>query len=115
VDLFFLVANDPAKAERELAPYFHHVHSSYGQLLREDQHASSVGYDALFKPTSLEAFKASGTLRIVTPGQAIAKLERLRARVPIEHFAMMAPTGLPLSKFAEYAEVFAQQVIPAFR
>ena len=47
--------------------------------------------------------------------QAVAKLERLRDRVPIEHFAMMAPTGLPLSKFAEYAEVFANEVIPAFR
>ncbi len=115
VDLFFLVANDPEKAERELAPYFHHVNNSYGEWLREDQRASSMGYEALFKPATLEAFKASGTMRIVTPGQAIAKLERLRARAPIEHFAMMAPTGLPLSKFAEYAEVFAKEVIPAFR
>lgn len=115
VDLFFLVAKDPEKAERELAPYFHHVNNCYGQWLREDQHASSVGYDGLFKPTTLEEFKASGTMRIVTPSQAVAKLERLRDRVPIEHFAMMAPTGLPLSKFAEYAEVFANEVIPAFR
>ena len=115
VDLFFLVANDPEKAERELAPYFHHVNNSYGQWLREDQHASTVGYDALFKPATLEAFKASGTMRIMTPSQAIAKLKRLRARAPIEHFAMMAPTGLPLSKFAEYAEIFAKEVIPAFR
>jgi len=115
VDLFFLVANDPEKAERELAPYFHHVNNSYGQWLREDQHASTVGYDALFKPATLEAFKASGTMRIMTPSQAIAKLERLRAHAPIEHFAMMAPTGLPLSKFAEYAEIFAKEVIPAFR
>ena len=115
LDLFFLVANDPEKARRELAPYFHHVNNCYGQWLREDQHASSVGYDALFKPMTLESFKACGTMRIMTPSQAIAKLEKLHARAPIEHFAMMAPTGLPLSKFAEYAEVFAKEVIPAFR
>jgi alkanesulfonate monooxygenase SsuD/methylene tetrahydromethanopterin reductase-like flavin-dependent oxidoreductase (luciferase family) len=115
VDLFFLVAKDPERAERELAPYFHHVNNCYGAWLREDQHPSSVGYDRLFKPTTLEEFKASRTMRIVTPDQAIAKLERLRARVPIEHFAMMAPTGLPPSKFAEYAELFAKEVIPAFR
>lgn len=115
VDVFFLVADDPEEARRELAPYFHHVNNTYGRWLREDQHASSVGYDKLFEPSSLEDFAAGGTMRVMTPSQAIAKLERLRDRVPIEHFAMMAPTGLPLSKFARYAEVFAKEVIPAFR
>jgi alkanesulfonate monooxygenase SsuD/methylene tetrahydromethanopterin reductase-like flavin-dependent oxidoreductase (luciferase family) len=115
LDLFFLVANDPDKARRELAPYFHHVNNCYGQWLREDQRTSNVGYDALIKPMTLETFKTSGMMRIMTPSQAIVKLEKLHARAPIEHFAMMAPTGLPLSKFAEYAEVFAKEVIPAFR
>lgn len=114
-DLFFLVANDPEKARGELAPYFHHVNNCYGQWLREDRHASSVGYDALLKPMTLEAFMSSGMLRILTPTQAIAKLEKVHARAPLEHFAMMAPTGLPLSRFAKYAELFAKEVIPAFR
>ncbi|TAL02223.1 MAG: LLM class flavin-dependent oxidoreductase [Rhodospirillaceae bacterium] len=115
LNLFFVVAKDPEKARHELAPYLHYVNNAYGQWLREDQHAASVGYDALFKPMTLEAFEASGTMRILTPSQAIDTLERLRARVPIEHFAMLAPAGLPLSKCAEYAEVFAKEVIPAFR
>jgi alkanesulfonate monooxygenase SsuD/methylene tetrahydromethanopterin reductase-like flavin-dependent oxidoreductase (luciferase family) len=115
IDLFFVVAKDPEKALHELAPYYHHVNNVYAEWLREDQRPSSIGYDALISPMSLEDFKTSRIFRILTPSQAIARLQKLYDRAPIEHFAMMAPTGLPLSKFAEYAEVFANEVIPAFR
>jgi hypothetical protein len=37
------------------------------------------------------------------------------AKAPVEHFMMMAPPGLPPARLAEYAEVFAKEVIPAFR
>jgi len=37
------------------------------------------------------------------------------SKAPVEHFMMMLPPGLSPSKFADYAEVFAKEVIPAFR
>lgn len=111
--LFVTVANDPEKAMEELAPYFHHVNNTYGAWLNEDK---AIGLDdPALKPMSLEAFKTSGILQILTPGQAIDRFKAMQARIPVEHFMMMPPPGLPLSRFVEYAEVFAREVIPAFR
>jgi alkanesulfonate monooxygenase SsuD/methylene tetrahydromethanopterin reductase-like flavin-dependent oxidoreductase (luciferase family) len=113
--LFVLVAKDPEKAMQELAPYFHHVNNTYGQWLHEDQRSSGFGEDVALKPMTLDAFKASGILQIFTPGQAIDMFNTMRARTPVEHFVMMPPPGLALSRFAEYADVFAKEVIPALR
>jgi hypothetical protein len=82
--------------------------------LVEDRAATGLE-DTPIRPMTLEAFKASGILRILTPPQAIEMLNRLLARTPVEHFIMMAPPGLPRAKFAEYAELFAKEVMPAFR
>jgi alkanesulfonate monooxygenase SsuD/methylene tetrahydromethanopterin reductase-like flavin-dependent oxidoreductase (luciferase family) len=111
--LFVTVAKDPEAALEELAPHFHHVNNTYGAWLNEDK---AIGIDdPALKPMSLEAFKASGILKILTPGQAIDYFKAMQARIPVEHFMMMPPAGLPLPKFAEYADVFAKEVIPAFR
>ena len=111
--LFTVVARDPEKAMHELAPYFHHVNNVYGQWLNEDR---AIGLDDVaLKPMSLEDFKASGILQIHTPGEAIDMIRAMQTRIPVEHYMMMAPPGLPLAKLAEYAEVFASEVIPAFR
>jgi alkanesulfonate monooxygenase SsuD/methylene tetrahydromethanopterin reductase-like flavin-dependent oxidoreductase (luciferase family) len=113
--LFVVVAQDPGKAMEELAPYFHHVNNTYGQWLNEDRVATGMGDGALLKPMSLEAFKRSDILKILTPGQAIDMFKTMLAKVPVEHFMMMLPPGLAPAKFREYAEVFAKEVIPAFR
>ena len=112
--LFVLVANDPEKAMHELAPYFHYVNNAYGQWLNEDRAATGFGDTALLKPMSLEAFKTSGILSVLTPSEAIEMFNTMLSKVPVEHFMLMAPPGLARSKFAEYAQVFAQEVIPAF-
>ena len=113
--LFVLVAHDPEKALHEVAPYFHYVNNAYGQWLNEDRVTTGMGDETLLRPMTLEAFKASGLLKILTPSQAIEMFEAMRARAPVEHFMMMAPPGMPREKFAEYAQVFAKEVIPAFR
>lgn len=111
--LFFVVARDPEKAMDELAPYYHHVNNSYGAWLNED---NAIGIaDPKLQPMDLEQFKRSGILDIATPEQAIAKFEAMQARVPVEHFMMMMPAGLPAARFMEYAQLFADEVIPAFR
>lgn len=111
--LFLTVARDPEAAMEELAPYFHHVNNTYGQWLNEDK-ASGID-DVALKPMSLEAFKTSGILKILTPEQAIDYFRAMQARIPVEHFMMMLPPGLPPAKFMPYAELFANEVIPAFR
>ncbi len=113
--LFVLVAKDPEKAMHDLAPYFHYVNNAYGQWLNEDRAATGFGDKALLKPMTLESFKTSGILSILTPGEAIDMFNAMLSKVAVEHFMMMAPPGLPRSKFAEYAEIFATEVIPAFR
>jgi alkanesulfonate monooxygenase SsuD/methylene tetrahydromethanopterin reductase-like flavin-dependent oxidoreductase (luciferase family) len=112
--LFVMVAHDPAKAMDELAPYFHHVNNTYGEWLNEDRGSTGVE-GALLKPMSLEKFKTSDILSILTPAQAIAMFEDMRSKVPVEHFMMMLPPGLPPEQFKPYAEVFAREVMPAFR
>jgi hypothetical protein len=39
----------------------------------------------------------------------------MATKAPVEHFMMMAPPGLPFAKLSTYAELFANEVIPAFR
>lgn len=113
--LFVVVANDPEKALHELAPHFHYVNNAYGEWLHEDRASTGFGDAAVLKPMTLEAFKASGILKVLTPTQAVDMFNTMLTKAPVEHFMMMAPPGLPPAKFAPYAELFAQKVIPAFR
>lgn len=113
--LFIAVANDPQQGLDELAPYFHHVNNTYGQWHDEDRAATGIGAGSRLKPMTLTEFKASGILQILTPGQAIDMFNRMLATAPVEHFMMMLPPGLPPAEFAKYAELFAKEVIPAFR
>lgn len=110
--LFLAVARDPQAAMEELAPYYHYVNNSYGQWLGED---NAIGIDnPLLKPMDLDTFKQSGILTILTPDQAIDKFRAMRERMPVEHYMMMKPAGLPADRFKEYARLFAEEVIPAF-
>lgn len=112
--LFYVVAHDRGKALDELAPYFLHVNNSYGQWLIEDRVSTGMGDATLLEPMTLEAFKNSGILQVLTPAEAIALFNGMRAKAPVEHFIMMLPPGLPPAQFKPYAEVFAREVIPAF-
>ena len=111
--LFVTVARDPAAAMEELAPYYHYVNNSYSQWLNEDK---AVGIaDPTLQPMSLDDFKQSRILQIWTPEQAIEKFRAMQSRIAIEHFMMMMPAGLPQDRFREYAQLFADEVAPAFR
>lgn len=108
-ELFFAVAHDPQRAIHELAPFYHHVNNTYGEWFNEDKAVEGL------KMMSLEEFKRSGILQILTPEDAIAMLKAKQQRMPLEHVMMMMPPGLPAKRFMEYAQVFARDVIPAFR
>jgi probable F420-dependent oxidoreductase len=116
-EYFFYVSNDPEKTLEEIAPFALYIHNAYAQMAVDDP----VSFDATqagvgVRPMSLEAFKASGILQIFTPDQAIAYIKAKLTIAPFENFQIVGPPpGLPLSKFAEYAGLFATKVIPAFR
>ncbi len=111
--LFTVVARDPEQAMEELAPCYHYVNNSYGAWLNED---NAIGIDdPTLKPMDLDSFKRSGILQILTPEQAITHFRKMQQRIAVEHFMMMRPPGLPASRFVEYAQLFADEVIPAFR
>lgn len=112
-DIFLLVAEDPEKALHETAPYYHHVNESYGQWLNEDKYGGMIQVDVHPEQMSLEKFKSQGILRIVTPDQAIEHFKAMRAKANVRHVMLSIPPGMPLDKFAPYAEVFASKVIPA--
>ena len=111
-DLYTVIAEDADAALEELAPYYHHVVTSYGAWALEDQ---ALGLDTpAAEPMDLATFKASGMLRVLTPDAAIASFRKLRARLPVEHIMFMRPPGLPDDRFRAYARVVAEQVAPAF-
>nr|WP_234809664.1 LLM class flavin-dependent oxidoreductase [Mycolicibacterium tusciae] len=109
--LFLTVADDPGEALEELAPYYHHVFATYGAWMNED---NAIGIESpATQPMDLDAFKSSGILQIMTPEQAVSYFTAMQERIPVEHFMMMRPPGLPAQRFVEYAQLFAEKVIPA--
>jgi hypothetical protein len=66
------------------------------------------------KTQTLEEYMASGDLTILTPDAAIAMFKKMQARMPLEHFMMGMPAGLPPKRFLHYAADFAADVLPAF-
>lgn len=110
--LFTVVARDVAEAVDELAPHFHHINNSYGEWNAEDNAMGDAS--PTLAAMSLEEFKASGILEVLTPGQAIDKFRALRERIPLEHVMMGLPAGYSPMAFRKYAGVFAEEVIPAF-
>jgi alkanesulfonate monooxygenase SsuD/methylene tetrahydromethanopterin reductase-like flavin-dependent oxidoreductase (luciferase family) len=108
--LTVVVARDPEAAMTELAPHFLHVNNSYSAWNAEDQALGMHG----MKAQTLEEYKASGDLTILTPDAAIAMFKKMQARMPLEHFMMGMPAGLPPERFLSYAADFAADVLPAF-
>jgi hypothetical protein len=62
-----------------------------------------------------ETFKKSGTIKAMTPQEAIKYIRGRMDLAPIEAFCMQIPSGMPLKSYARYAETFAKKVLPAFR
>ena len=111
--LFMVVAEDKAAAMDELAPFYHHVNNTYGAFMAEDQ---AIGMkNAGLAAMSLDAFKASGILEIMTPDEAIARFRAMKAKAPaLEHLMFMRPPGLSAERFKFYAQQFAEKVMPVF-
>jgi len=110
-DLFLVATHDPERAMEELAPYFLHVNNSYGEWFNEGK---GQDFGDRLDPMTLEQFKESGILQVMTPDAAVAMLQDRRSRMPLDHVMMMMPPGLPAERFIHYADIFAKEVMPAF-
>jgi len=106
-DMWLVVTEDPEKTIEEVAPHAYYQLNTYAEW-QEDE---SWGLERM----DFETFKKSGAMKIFTPDQAIAYIRSRLDAAPIESFCMQAPTGFPLSKLMEHAELFAKKVLPAFR
>lgn len=111
--LFMVVAEDKAATMDELAPYFHHVNNTYAEFNNEDK---AIGMDGPgMAAMSLEDYKASGQLHIMTPDEAVATFSAMKDKTPaLEHLMFMRPPGLPADRFRYYAGLVADKVMPAF-
>lgn len=111
--LFLTAAADPEAAMEDIGPHFHHMNNVYGAWMDEDK---KIGLDgAALAEMDFDAFRKSGILSILTPGQMIDRLRAMREQAPaLDHFMMCLPPGLPPARFRPYAELFAREVMPAF-
>lgn len=111
--LFTAVARDPESAMEELAPHYHYMNEAYSVIMHEDD-AFGIDDAEIGTTMDLDAFKASGILHIWTPEEAVENFRAMQAKMPLKHYAMSMPPGLPPERFVHYAETFASDVIPAF-
>jgi alkanesulfonate monooxygenase SsuD/methylene tetrahydromethanopterin reductase-like flavin-dependent oxidoreductase (luciferase family) len=112
-ELFTVVTDDKERAWEEIAPHFHHVNNTYGEMAAEDQ-ALGVSENRSLEAMSLADFKASGIMRVLSPVEAIDLFRGMQERAPVNHIMLGVPPGLPGEMFRPYAELFAREVIPAF-
>lgn len=110
----FIVAEDPEKAMAQLAPYYHYVNNAYGDWLDEDGFAAKVSADNAPRRLTLDGFKTSGILQILTPDDAIVFFEEMRRKTAVENVTIAVPPGIPFADFMPYAQLFAEKMLPSF-
>ena len=107
---WLIVANDPEKTWREVAPHIRYQITLYNEWLHK------AGQDIFPNVPDDEALRASGMLQVLTPEDAVRAIEAYVAEVPIErYYTWTIPPGFPVKRMNEHLELFAKKVIPHFR
>lgn len=107
---WLIVADDPEKSWREIAPHVLYQINTYAEWLKK------AGQDLFPHLSDETALKASGILNIVTPETAVQMINDYIAEVPIQRFyTWTLPPGYPVKKMNEHLELFATKVMPYFR
>lgn len=107
-DSWLVVSDDPERAMAEVAPHYFYQYNVYAKWLEEG--------DFIMPKLTLEEFKQAGIVNALTPEQAIKHIKaRTNAYPQLDSYALQAPVGLAMDKFAPYAEAFAKHVLPAFK
>ncbi len=107
---WLIVANDPEKSWREIAPHVLYQINIYAEWIEK------AGQHMFPHLPDEAALKASGILNIVTPETAVQMIKDYVAEVPIQRFyTWTLPPGYPVKKMNEHLELFAAKVMPHFR
>jgi probable F420-dependent oxidoreductase len=106
-----IVSNDPEKTFAEAADHIIYQANSYSAWL------SAAGLSPLSEHLrDREELRKSGLLQVVDPETGIKMIRDFAAVVPITHFySWTLPPGLPPRWAQTHLELFASEVIPAFR
>lgn len=107
---WLIVANDPEKSWREIAPHVLYQLQVYNEWI------TKAGQQLFPDLPDEAALKASGILNIVTPETAVQMIKDYVAEAPIQRFyTWTLPPGYPAKKMNEHLELFATKVMPHFR
>jgi probable F420-dependent oxidoreductase len=107
---WLIVANDPEKSWREIAPHVLYQINVYVEWL------GKAGQQLFPHMADEAALKTSGILNIVTPEAAVQMIKNYVAEVPIQrYYTWTLPPGYPVKKMNEHLELFATKVMPHFR
>lgn len=64
----------------------------------------------------LEALRATGLFKVMTPEDVVREIEAYRAVCPVErYYSWTIPPGVSAAAMNPYLELFASEVIPHFR
>lgn len=100
------LADDAERGWREMGPYFLHHTNAYGAWQAQDDIASPYRTVA-----DVDALRAAGRLRVLTPDQYIGELRA--ARVPFAHLHPFCG-GMPIDLAWSSLRLFEREVLPAF-
>ncbi len=106
-----IVSKDPEKTFSEAADHIIYQANNYSKWL------SAAGLNPLSEHLQdHEQLRKSGLLQVVAPDAAVEMIRTFANNVPITHFySWTLPPGLPPRWAQTHLELFASEVIPAFR
>jgi probable F420-dependent oxidoreductase len=106
-----IVSKDPEKTFAEAADHIIYQANNYSAWL------SAAGLSPLSEHLrDREQLRQSGLLQVVDPDRAVSMIRDLTNNVPVTHFySWTLPPGLPPRWAQTHLELFASEVIPAFR
>jgi probable F420-dependent oxidoreductase len=107
---WLIVASDPEKTWREIAPHVRYQINLYAQWL------DKAGQRLFPHVADDEALRTSGLLDVVTPDAAVERIDEYVAATGIErYYTWTIPPGFPVRRMNEHLELFATKVMPHFR
>ena len=106
-----IVSKDPEKTFAEAADHIIYQANNYSAWL------SAAGLSPLSEHLrDREQLRQSGLLQVVDPDRAVSMIRDFTNNVPVTHFySSTLPPGLPPRWAQTHLELFASEVIPAFR
>ena len=104
---FFHLASDPDDGWRRIGPYAMHEANSYGQWMADGGVGAAGGYVPM---TDLEALRASGQYRVMTPAELVAHLHDQGPHGVAAFHPMMG--GIPPDVAWSSLRLFEDEVLP---